>query len=66
MKPNNGKKTRRSKLLWRLILGLSLGSIVGYVASVVAGSAGSQCLILCNQAVAIPYFAVIGFLVAWR
>ncbi len=66
MKPNNGKKARRSKLLRRLILGFALGSAVGYIASSVAGSAGSQCLILCNQAVAIPYFAVIGFLVAWR
>lgn len=66
MKPNNGKKVRRPKLRWRLILGLSLGSVVGYIASSVAGSAGSQCLILCNQGVAIPYFAAIGFLVAWR
>ena len=66
MKPNNGKKVRRPKLLWKLILGLSLGSVVGYIASSVAGSAGSQCLILCNQGVAIPYFAAIGFLVAWR
>lgn len=66
MKPNNGKKARRHKLLWRLILGLSLGSVVGYIASSVAGSAGSQCLILCNQGVAVPYFAAIGFLVAWR
>jgi len=66
MKPNNGKKARRSKLLLRLILGITLGSVVGYIASSVAGSAGSQCLILCNQGVAIPYFAVIGFLVAWR
>lgn len=66
MKPDNEKKARRSKILWRLILGLTLGSMVGYIASSVAGSAGFQCLILCNQSVAIPYFAVIGFLIAWR
>lgn len=66
MKPNNKKDARRSKLIWRLILGLVAGGIVGYIASSVAGSTGSQCLILCNQGVAIPYFAVIGFLVAWR
>lgn len=49
-----------------MALGGVLGAAVGYAASLLAGNAGSQCLILCNQAVAIPYFAVVGFLVAWR
>lgn len=66
MKPLNGKKAGRKKKIWLFLLGGTLGAVVGYVTSVVAGSAGSQCMILCNQAVAVPYFAVIGFLVAWR
>jgi len=66
MKPaSNNKKDRKNKIR-RILLGLGLGSMAGYIASAIAGSAGSECLILCNQAVAIPYFAVIGFLVAWR
>ena len=65
MKSVNGKKKNKKRIL-RILFGLGLGSGAGYLASLIAGSAGSQCLILCNQAVAIPYFAVIGFLVAWR
>jgi hypothetical protein len=66
MKPGNGKKRDRKKIIWRFVLGGTLGAAAGYLASVLAGTAGSQCLILCNEAVAVPYFAVIGFLVAWR
>lgn len=66
MKLSNGKKRDRKRIIWRFVLGGALGAAVGYVASILAGTAGSQCLILCNQAVAVPYFAVIGFLVAWR
>ena len=65
MKSVNGKKKNKNRI-WRILFGLGLGSAVGYLATLIAGSAGSQCLILCNQTVAIPYFAVIGFLVAWR
>ncbi len=65
MKSVNGKKKNKNRIL-RIFLGLGIGSGAGYLAALIAGSAGSQCLILCNQAVAIPYFAVIGFLVAWR
>jgi len=66
MKHANSKKKSKLAKVWRVLLGLGLGSLAGLIASSIAGSAGSQCLILCNQAVAIPYFAVIGFLVAWR
>ncbi len=65
MKSVNGKK-KNNKRIWRVLSGIALGSAAGYLASAIAGSAGSQCMILCNQAMAIPYFAVIGFLVAWR
>jgi hypothetical protein len=58
----NGKKAK-----WiRLFSGLVLGAVAGFVASYAASSAGSQCMILCNQGVAIPYFAAVGVLVAWR
>jgi len=50
----------------RIVSGLVLGAGVGFLASYVASSAGSQCMILCNQGVAIPYFAAVGGLVAWR
>lgn len=66
MKPVNGKNKKRRNSLRRILLGLGLGSAIGFVASYVAGSTGSQCFILCNQAVAVPYFAAVGFLVSWR
>ena len=50
----------------RIMIGLAIGAGAGYLASTVAGSSGSQCMILCNQAVAIPYFAAMGGLIAWR
>jgi len=66
MKPNNGKKSRKYRLLRRAAVGIALGGIAGYVSSYVAGMVGSQCTILCNEAVAIPYFAVVGLLFSWR
>jgi hypothetical protein len=58
----NGKKAK-----WiRIVSGLVLGAAAGFVASYAASSAGSQCMILCNQGVAVPYFAAVGVLVAWR
>jgi len=66
MKFVSAKKKFRKNTLVRILGGLVLGSLAGYIVSSIAGSAGSQCFILCNQAVAIPYFAVIGFLFAWR
>jgi xanthine/uracil permease len=66
MKQNNGKKPRKYRLLKRAAVGIVLGGIAGYIGSYVAGMVGSQCTILCNQAVAIPYFAVVGLLFSWR
>ena len=66
MKPNNGKKTKKSNLLRRAAIGIALGGGAGYVTSYLAGILGSQCTILCNEAVAIPDFAAIGFLFSWR
>jgi|GEM_PF-1612405 len=66
MKPNNGKKTKKSNLLRRAAMGIALGGVAGYVASYLAGILGSQCTILCNEAVAVPYFAAVGFLFSWR
>jgi len=66
MTPVSLKRKNTIAKIRRILIGLGLGSLAGYLASSIAGSAGSQCLILCNQAVAIPYFAVLGFLVAWR
>jgi hypothetical protein len=58
----NGKKTK----IIRIASGIVLGAAVGFIASSVASSAGSQCMILCNQGVAVPYFAAMGLLVTWR
>jgi hypothetical protein len=52
MKQNNGKKPRKYRLLRRAAVGIALGGIAGYLGSYVAGMVGSQCTILCNQAVA--------------
>ncbi len=60
------KKINKLKLLRRTALGIALGALAGLAASHIAGSVGSQCMILCNQTVAVPYFAVIGLLVSWR
>ena len=60
-----GKNGKRAKGI-RIASGLLLGAAAGFVASSVAASAGSQCTILCNQGVAVPYFAAVGVLVAWR
>ena len=60
-----GKNRKKAKRI-RIVSGLFLGAVAGFVASYVASSAGSQCMILCNQGVAIPYFAAMGVLVAWR
>jgi len=66
MRQNNGKKSKKSNLLRRAAIGIALGGIAGYLTSYLAGILGSQCMILCNEAVAIPYFAAIGFLFSWR
>lgn len=60
------KKTSRFKVARRILTGLILGAGSGYVASMIAGSTGSQCTILCNQGIAIPFFAAMGLLFAWR
>jgi len=60
------KKVSRMRQASRIVFGLALGAGAGFIASSIAGSAGSQCMILCNQAVAIPYFAAMGGLIAWR
>ena len=56
----------KSRKALRLLIGLIAGAVAGFAASSVAGMAGSECTILCNQAIAIPYFAVVGLLIAWR
>jgi hypothetical protein len=66
MRLSKAKKDNRLKNAGRVMLGLVLGATAGYIASSIAASAGSQCMILCNQKVAIPYFAAMGMLVAWR
>ena len=66
MKQSNGKKSKKPNLLRRAAIGIVLGGIAGYASSYLAGTVGSQCMILCNEAVAIPYFAAIGFLFSWR
>jgi hypothetical protein len=66
MNQSRTKKNGASGRAGKVILGLVLGAGAGYLVSYVAGSAGSQCMILCNQEVAIPYFAAMGILVAWR
>jgi hypothetical protein len=66
MKLSRVKKDHRLKNVRRAMLGLFLGATVGYLTSSIAGSVGSQCLILCNQKIAIPYFAAMGFLATWR
>ena len=66
MKQNNGKKNEKYRLLRRAAVGIALGGIAGYLSSYLAGVLGSQCTILCNQEVAIPYFAVVGLLFSWR
>lgn len=66
MKLSNGKKSKKLNLFHRAVLGIVLGGIAGYASSYLAGILGSQCMILCNEAVAIPYFAAIGFLFSWR
>jgi hypothetical protein len=60
------KKVSRMRQFGRIVIGLAIGAGAGYLASTIAGSSGSQCMILCNQAVAIPYFAAMGGLIAWR
>ncbi|UCC79781.1 MAG: hypothetical protein JSW64_00060 [Candidatus Zixiibacteriota bacterium] len=66
MKQSNGKKSKKLNLLRRAAIGIVLGGVAGYVTSYLAGIVGSQCTILCNETVAIPYFAAVGFLFAWR
>jgi len=66
MKLSKFRKVMRDKGARRIILGLFIGAGAGFIASSIAGSAGSQCMILCNQKVAIPYFAAMGALVTWR
>ncbi len=66
MRQNNVKKIRKLGTLKRISIGVILGGGAGFVASSIAASSGSQCIFLCNQAVAIPYFAVMGLLLAWR
>lgn len=66
MKLSKIRKDNRLKIAGRISLGLLLGSAAGFLASSIAGSAGSECMMFCNQKVAIPYFAAMGLLVAWR
>jgi hypothetical protein len=66
MKLSKVRKDTRIKNARRMLLGLLLGAAVGLIASSIAGSSGSQCMILCNQKIAIPYFAAMGILVTWR
>jgi hypothetical protein len=65
MKSSKVKKDKL-KVARRIMTGAVLGAGAGYVASLLAGSSGSECMILCNQGIAIPFFAVMGLLVAWR
>jgi len=60
------KKDKRFRTTTRIFIGMIVGAAAGYAASSIASSAGSQCMILCNPAVAIPYFAAMGLLAAWR
>jgi uncharacterized membrane protein len=62
---NQSKSGKKGKGI-RIISGLILGAAIGFAVSHLASSAGSQCMILCNQGVAVPYFAAVGGLVAWR
>ena len=64
MKQSNGRKKRN--FLRRAAIGIILGGGIGFGASYLAGILGSQCTILCNETVAVPYFAAVGFLFAWR
>ncbi len=66
MKLSKNKRDNRIKVARRISIGLVLGAGAGYVASSIAGASGSQCMILCNQGVAIPFFAAVGLLAAWR
>jgi hypothetical protein len=59
-------KSKNGKRIFRLLLGATVGAFIGIVASGIASTSGSQCTILCNQAMAIPYFTAVGLLVAWR
>ena len=49
-----------------MLIGLAVGAGAGFLASTLMAGSGSECMILCNQQVAIPYFAAMGILVAWR
>lgn len=60
------KRDNKMRVLRRILIGTILGAGTGYVASTLAGSNGSQCMILCNQSVSIPFFAAMGLLVAWK
>jgi|WetSurMetagenome_2_1015567.scaffolds.fasta_scaffold55907_3 hypothetical protein len=60
------KRDSKMRAMRRILIGAILGAGTGYIASTLAGSNGSQCMILCNQSVAIPFFAAMGLLVAWR
>jgi hypothetical protein len=66
MKSSSTKRVKRMKVAQRILIGITLGAGAGYIASTIAGSTGSSCMILCNQGVAIPFFAAMGLLVAWR
>ena len=66
MRLGNNKKEIKRRRVGRILIGIALGAGAGYLASTIAGSSGSQCMILCNHQVAIPYFAAMGLLAAWR
>jgi hypothetical protein len=66
MKLSNIKRDKRLKAIARVLIGTIIGAGVGVGTSAIASSVGSECLILCNPAVAIPYFAAMGLLAAWR
>jgi hypothetical protein len=63
---SKAKRDNKMRVMRRILIGAVLGAGTGYIASTLAGSTGSQCMILCNQSVAIPFFAAMGLLVAWR
>ncbi len=66
MKLSRSKRENRIRVGQRILTGLILGAGAGYVASSIAGASGSQCMILCNQGIAIPFFAAMGLLAVWR
>ncbi len=66
MRSGKSKKEIKRRRVGRILIGVAIGAGAGYLTSVIAGSSGSQCMILCNHQVAVPYFAAMGLLAAWR